>query len=339
MSTGLRSDREEVAASSILEDAGFIVRTALAMQRQPTDQTSLTAMALIPAFGLITYESRKWLTTHHPDIAESLPDTQLELIESIRNASKWFDASKDGQIVSIERFRNLTDAHKARFMGNTPFKWARRWETDLGLYTHRGVDVLDTHLVGTVLGEDALDNGAALRAMSATMSGQAGALYASREALPSFLDELEPFGRRDVRSDSYYAASGIADIAESGYLHILRTTLAFTELLRPAAALDVGTVFKLQFVTLYHASRTVRRLDASIAPASSLTDGDGPRQLRNDLVHYSPHHSYPRSALDSNRPRQALVEHVFGDSFPEMAARVSSAVSELHARLRSHLGH
>ncbi|MBT2495696.1 hypothetical protein J7E45_08755 [Microbacterium sp. ISL-59] len=296
-------------------------------------------MAMLPAFGLITYETRKWLTQHRPDLAQTLPNAELELVESIRNASKWFDASKDGQDVLIERFRALTVDHKAQFMGNTPFLWARKWETDLGLYTHRGVDVLDTHLIGTILGADAWEKGAVVRDMSATVSGQAAALTSEREDLPSFMDALQPFGRRDVRSDDYYSVAGMDDIAESGYLHLLRTALAFLELLTPASPRDEGVLFKLQFVGLYHATRAIRRLDASVAPPNLLTDGDGPRQLRNDLVHYSPNHAYPISALDGARPRQALAEHAFNESFSSVAGQVRSSVATLHTQLRVRLGH
>src|SRR6185312_1377773 len=110
----------------------------------------------------------------------------------------------------IERFNELTAAHADQFLGNTPYAWARRFESDLGLYLHGSTVVLNTHLVGVMLGKEALERGPVVRRMSATMAGQAASLTTGVTTAPSFIDGLRLFRNRDVRSTKYYRKSGLA---------------------------------------------------------------------------------------------------------------------------------
>lgn len=338
MPAELSEARTAVAVASILEDAGFVVRTVRALQRCPPSQSPIASMALVPALGIITHETRKWLTQHAPNIAAELPTDELDLLLDIRNASKWFDASKEGQDGAIQRFNELTAAHADTFLGNTPYAWARRFESDLGLYLHSGTVVLNTHLVGVMLGKNALETGPVLRRMAATMAGQAASLTTEVPTAASFVDGLKPLRNRDVRSTKYYRQSGLA-LPESGYLHLVWNSLGFLTFMVPAVADDEATVFKLQYIALFHATKTVRRLLPDLVPVHDLTDGDPARQLRNDLIHYTPHHGYPAAALDARRPRQALVEHTYSLTFAEVAARTSAELSALHTRLGKRLGH
>lgn len=339
MATGLGDAHTKVALASILEDARFVVRTAYAIIRSPKQQQAVVSMALLPSFGVVTHESRKWLIQHLPDVANQLPDEELELVADIRNASKWFDASREGQSGAIRRFEELVAAHADEFLDNTPYAWARNLESDLGLYLHGNDVALNTHLIGTMLGKDALERGPVVRQMATTMTRQAFKLSGENVApAPSFVDELRPLMNRNVRSTRYYGKTGL-NLAESGYLHLIWSTLAFLNLMSPAVTDDDASVFKLQYIGLFHATKTVRRLLPDLAPSSNLTDGDAARQLRNDLIHYTPHHTYPSAALDPQRPRQALVEHAYTDSFPQVAAQTAAEVTELHERLRGRLGH
>ncbi|MBD8515318.1 hypothetical protein [Plantibacter sp. CFBP 8804] len=295
-------------------------------------------MALIPSFGIITHETRKWLSQHARDVAAELPADELDLVRTVRNASKWFDASKSGQDGAIGRFSDLTYTHADTFLGNTPHAWARRFEADLGLYLHGNTVVLNTHLVGVMLGTDALEKGPVVRRMAATMTGQAASLTNELAAAPSFLDNMRPFRSRDVRSTQYYGKSGL-NLSESGYLHLVWNTLGFLTFLTPSVEDDEGTIFKLQHVALFHATKTVRRLLPDCAPPNDLVDGDPARRLRNDLVHYTPHHGYPPAAIDPQRPRQTLVELAYSLPFAEVADKARVELSVLHDRLGERLGH
>lgn len=302
---------------------------------------SVPSMALLPTFSLITYETRRALEQHLPEAANQLPREQIERVKAIRNAAKWFDASKDGAQEALRRFQDMTDSHAAEFLGNTPYLWARPLESDLGIYSLGGVDILNTHILGVLLGPEALTGiGPSLKDMSATMSNQAARLSVDIGDDGSFIDTLGLISDRDVRSWEYYASAKQGDLATAGYLHAVWSTLAFLRLVRPTVADDEGSAFKVQYIGLYHAAKTLARLDKTlIEQPHGLTDGDSARRLRNALVHYIPHDDTPESALVPNRPRQALVEYAFAREFKTVAWDVSQAIESLHVRMGTALGH
>jgi hypothetical protein len=338
--TQLSEAHAATAVASIQEDARFIVRTALAFPQLDAEQRQVMAMALLPSFSLISYESRKWLQQHIPTIAQQLPSGENERVATIRHAGKWLGASKAGVDEGLATFRRMRAAHEKRFLGNTPFLWARALESDLGLYRHRGVVVLNTHLVGLVLGELPSDElGPLLRIATESMVRQARLLDHEYVGGPSFLGGLGPFSHRDVRSNRYYGRSGHEDLAVAGYLHVLWSNLAFLRLLEVVDPDDEGPVFKLQFAGLFHAVQSLNMLEpALVAGVGELAEGDVARRLRNDLVHYTPHDRTPIEALGPLQPRRKIVEHAYGRHLPEVAHQLREAIDVLHARLGESLG-
>lgn len=328
------------AAASIQEDARFIVRVARAMKKLDAEQIYVIAMALLPSFALISYESRRWLEQHLSTVADVLPSKEMELVAAIRHAGKWLGADKGSVDARLESYRRVRAAHIDRFMGNTPYRWARKWETDLGLYRLHGVDVLNTHLLGVVLGDKPPEQlGPLLRHASETMSRQANILSQEQGAGPSFLDKVGPVSLRDVRSDRYFRDSGRTDLDVAGYLHILWCSLAFLRVLNVADPDDEGTVFKLQFVGLFHVTQSLKMLDPELAAGvGELAEGDIARRLRNDLVHYTPHDKTPASALDPSCPRRALIEHAYRRDALQVAEQLRTTIEGLHARMGKALG-
>lgn len=328
------------ALASIQEDARFVVRTARALPKLDADQSSVASMAMLPSFALITYESRRWLEQHIPSAAQILPSESVERVTSIRHAAKWLTASKAGIDAGLESFRRMRIAHKERFTGNTPFLWARPLESDLGLYRHQGVDVLNTHLVGLVLGGQTPDGlGPEMQSVSETIARQAVLLNREHVDGPSFLERMSAVTFRDVRSDRYFRNSGRSDLEVAGYLHVLWCSLAFLRLLEVVDPDDAGPVFKLQFAGLYHVAQSLKLLDPDLATGlGEVAEGDTARRLRNDLVHYAPHDKTPAFALDPSRPRLALIEHAYGRDASGVAEEVRAAIEQLHGRLGETLG-
>jgi hypothetical protein len=336
----MSEDHAATALASLQEDARFIVRTAQALPELDAHQRSVASMALLPSFALITYESRRWLEQHIPTAAQMLPSGEIERVASIRHAAKWLTASKAGVDEGLDHFRRMRRAHEERFTGNTPFWWARPLESDLGLYRHRGVDVLNTHLVGLILGGQTPDGlGPELKAASETISAQATVLNREHVDGPSFLDRMDPVTSCDVRSDIYFRNSGRSDLDVAGYLHVLCCSLAFLRLLEVVDPDDAGPVFKLQFVGLYHVVQSLKVLEPDLAlDVGELAEGDAARRLRNDLVHYTPHDKTPNSWLDPSAPRRGLVEHAYGREASEVARDLRAAIEQLHCRLGETLG-
>lgn len=322
------------------EDARFIVRAARAFPQLDAEQGSLMSMALLPSFALISYESRRWLQQHLPAVAQQLPSSEVDKVTTIRHAAKWLGASKKGVDAGLDTFRLMRVAHEERFLGNTPYLWARPLETDLGLYRHRGVDVLNTHLLGLVLGDlPSEELGSVMRTATETMVRQARLLNREPADGPSFLNGVGPVRARDVRSDRYYRQSGRADLAVAGYLHVLCCSLAFLRLLEVVDPDDEGPVFKLQFAGLFHVTQSLKLLEPGLtAGVGELAEGDVARRLRNDLVHYTPHDQTPIEALDPLRPRRALIEHAYGRDATNVAQQLGEAIDSLHTRLGTSLG-
>lgn len=316
-------------------------RTARAFPRLSPQQASPISMALLPSFALITYESKKWLQQHAPSLAQQFPAGELDRVTAIRHASKWLGANKKGVDVGLESFRRMRIEHEQRFLRNTPFLWARPLETDLGLYRHRGMEILNTHLLGLILGDQPSDQvGPLLKIATETMVRQATLLSGAHVAGPSFLDGLGTISDRDVRSDKYYSKARRADISVAGYLNVLWCSLAFLRLLKVADPDDEGPVFKLQFAGLFHVVQSLRLLEPELAEGvGDLADGDVARRLRNDLVHYTPHDRTPPEALSAEKPRRRLIEHAYARESGDVAVQLVTAIDDLHARLSKSLGH
>lgn len=338
--TNLSAQHYATAIASMQEDARFIVRTVHAFSQLDPDQRSMMSMALLPSFSLITYESRKWLHQHMPTITQQLPDGEVDRVESIRHAAKWLGANKTGVEAGLGTFRSMRALHEARFLGNTHFRWTRPLESDLGLYRHRGVDVLNTHLLGLILGDLPTDElGRLLRTASETMVRQARLLAHGGVPGPSFLDGVGRISHRDVRSAKYYSKAGRADLSIAGYLHVLWCSLGFLRLLKIADADDEGPIFKLQFVGLFHVAQSLKFLEpALVEDVGELANGDIARRLRNDLVHYMPHDKTPLEALDPLIPRHGLVEHAYGRDACDVSQQLMRDIESLHGKLGRTLG-
>ena len=337
--TDVGDARLAVAAASIREDALFIVRTAHASQRLGVEQRAVMSMMLLPSFALITHESRQWLQHHAPDIARQLPPGEIDRVGTIRHAAKWLGASKQGVAAGLDTFRQMQRNHAQQFLGNTPYRWARALESDLGLYRHDGVDVLNTHLLGLVLGIQPLEElGPLIRTATETIVGQANLLTSDGADGPSFLDGIGAISDRDVRSDTYYRTSHRDDLAVAGYLHVLWCSLAWLRLLQVVDPDDAGTVFKLKFAGLFHVTQSLKLLEPDlIAGIGELGDGDVARRLRNELVHYTPHTQTPLEALQLWRPKQGLVEHAYGQEMSAVAEQLATTIDRLHAKLGASL--
>lgn len=330
----------------MLEDARFVLRTMQAALQSSARQHHVPSLALLPTFSLATFETRRWLSQHFPEAAAELPTEGAHLVETVRNASKWVDAARGKPDVALGRFGDVVSRHAAEFLGNARFRWLQRFETDLGVYRCGGVDVLSTHAIGLLLGQWAEPsggagvNGNAVREAAANMSLQASALADGHAlAQESFVDTLAPFTMHDVRSAGYYGT--VSEDGRStlgGYVHLLHCSLAWASMMHASSEDERGAAFKFRFLALYHAASSLSSLNVAIpSGCQRLLFNDPARTLRNELVHYNPHHATPLSAMQPDQPRVGLVQHAFQRSFAEIEADVADSITELRSALSEKL--
>jgi hypothetical protein len=298
------------------------------------------AMGLLPSFALITYESRRWLGQHIPSASKLLPAGDVARVAALRHAAKWINGSKGGLAAGLDIFRQMRTQHEEEFLGNTPYVWARPLESNLGLYRLGGVDVLNTHLLGLALGgEPPAALGPLLERVSETMVRQARLINNADVLGPSFLDDIGPVAKIDVRSDQYYRESGGDDLAVVGYLHVLWCSLAFLQVLQVVDPEDEGPIFKLKFAGFMHVVQSLEKLEPQLLVGmDAIAVGHQARRLRNDLVHYTPHDATPAAVMDPFRPRRGIVQHAYGMGITEVSRRLSDAIDRLHSKLSAFLG-
>lgn len=273
----------------------------------------------------------------------------------MRNTTKWFNATKKDIGRTLEAFESLVIANRRRFTGNARFKWAQRFETDLGVHTYRGNPYLTTHGVAYAITADPSQG---LEAMTVPMNrvgesiGQLAVGLLQVNDLPSrasFLSQLTSteLGDRDLRSERYYAQSSVFDMRTSAYFHAMWAQLEFSSMLASAPlAEDRPTALKYQIIILDHAVRALERLRGSVAHRSfrSLFDwpdilsSDNYRMLRNSLVHFTPHHTTLEKAIDMEAPLFGLLEHNLGMDYDETRSLVASSTCQLHAEMSKALG-
>jgi hypothetical protein len=120
----------------IQEDCWWAVDTGLAAQQLSGLEISTLGFCLFQHWARIVYESHRYLSAHDPDLGQQLTLEFAPQIEAARHSVKLFDDTRRGYVGLTSWFDQvLVPAHRKAFTGKARWKWARRFETDLGLYT------------------------------------------------------------------------------------------------------------------------------------------------------------------------------------------------------------
>lgn len=96
-------------------------------------------LLLIGHAGRIVYEGSqlarsKTKSVADLDLAARLPSAYAEVIARARHAAKSFDDDLRPYNVLLAHMDAYLRQARNEFLGNTPYKWARRFESDLGMY-------------------------------------------------------------------------------------------------------------------------------------------------------------------------------------------------------------
>ena len=350
---GISEAHREVALRGIVDDSRFDLRVMLDSQRRGRVGV-VPMMAVMPLLALTLHEIRRWMRVNEPSVV--LPTEDAGMVESLRNSTKWFDADRSDVEASLIAFDEIVDSQKSRFLGNARFKWAQRFEGDVGIFKYSGTPYLTTHGVAYAIEKDPTvtfeDLGPRMRALGGALSSSAvlllgGAELADKSSFIGSLEELK-LGERNPRSEKFYGKALGLSLPMSGYLHAVWTQLAFSRMLSfTPLDEDKPTALKYRIVILGHALTALSRLEKDgdpvarrlLADRPAFATGDGYRQLRNVLVHFTPHSAMSPDELDLNLPLFGLLQHHLGVDFDTATEMVDGATAALHQAMGKALGH
>jgi hypothetical protein len=295
--------------------------------------SSVAIFCISPYLSLFVHESFKHLKAVDPGLAASLSATGQEVIARSRHSLKLFEDTHRGVQGQLSYFRDeVISAHKGRFLGRTWFPLARALETDLGLYTYRGVPISSTHAATFLLGYDPKQLLAPrprpdVRTIAEEYGRYFGILGAGLDPqAESFASVIEPRGRPSQRQRQPPPVG-----RRPRFIHrqLGRVLVNFVDIL---PTLDPGlasrqTIFKIRFLTVYAVLRSLEvlltehwtrltkgslaALNATLAGADAKLLKDAPRAFRNTLMHYGLDARISLAALDLRRPLYGLIQSCF----------------------------
>jgi len=260
---------------------------------------------------------------HGPAIAQS------------RHSVKLFDDTRRGLDGVEEHIDLLMAAHSKEFLGNARFGFARRWETDLGVFTYDGDVIATTHYAhfnfgveperplneefGNYLGDIGYQYGNAVRMLAAGEPFGSGSFV-------GVLD-LRRISEGDYRSHDYYSERFDREMSDgvTAALVGFQATLNVVDRLLglDASAASAGPLTKFRTVTLYHVlsglcilrasgrthdKRSGEYLDHLLSEErAAWLEAPSTKTVRNTLVHYGTN-GLVQARLDPERPMAGVIE-------------------------------
>lgn len=330
-----------VARQMVAEDARWIADVLLSSGRA---SEPIVPLLFVGHAGRIVYEGTalarsKTKAVADPALAARLPSSHDDLIERARHATKLFDdTSRPYKVLLSHMDADLAQARQ-EFLGNTPFRWARRFEGDLGMFRRgrRLVAVTPTlsYRMGEPPGTLAVDLAAKVLSVS-TAYGQAISVLAESAGHPYVptrtlsLKHLGYLSHRDRRSDKYLSRRFDASYAEPLKLVLTHVAGELNALRYVLPSLAVGhedAAFRATVVGVYHAVSALEHADKEQpAPASRhvgrmrallgspewqrLTSPHG-KLVRNRSMHYEIRNKLT-SPLDPAQPMNGIIEALLG---------------------------
>lgn len=287
-----------------------------------------------------------------PKLAGLLRDEFAAVIARMRHVSKLLDNRKRTFEMVVGDFEEILADRRAEYLGRSVF-WARRFETDFGLYLVNGSLVGATipaaYRLGLRTTREVTDE-SGLRAMSEEVGGTlrllssaAGDLSAPSATLN--LKSIAPISSRDSRADRYFRnrfelsfppGLKMLLIAIEGEMNALSILAPHT------AAGHESAVFRACTVSVFHSLSTLGRIaklnsDLNTSgmrglrnlmkekPVQRLLSSEG-REVRNRCMHYEI--KDPRIVIDTTRPMYGIIEFVCsGISRSGFAKDVDSATT------------
>jgi len=316
-------------------------------------------LCVLPYLSLIIVESQTYLIRVDPTLAQNLTLQYADVIEQSRHRMKLFDDTHLGMEGVADYFSDeLMAAHRTKFIESVRLPFAAQWKGDLGLSTYDDRQIATTHVIHFNLGTppDMIIRKKPMepKGMGVDMGGYLATLTSVfKSQLPqmdwdagSFLARIDPgkLEQKDVRSTKYYRSlfGGRLPIGILAALDTFRSALNTIDVLMAADASpdSAEALFKIRFVTLYHALRGLQQLQSAhsrvldsgaerrlsglqLHSTTSMLQSDNARWFRNTLVHYKLATQCPTTALDFGTPLSGLVDFYFpGVEFTQLANQI-----------------
>ncbi|MGH3564889.1 MAG: hypothetical protein ACRDRH_02410 [Pseudonocardia sp.] len=340
-------------------------------QKRATRRNAGLAMLLMaPYLALFMHESLPKLRSLRPATPAELPDDLREVIKRSRHSLKLFEdtqRSVDDQLAYFDDI--LIPAHRDRFLGNTWFRPARRFETDLGLYkwgkrscigTTHGISLS----MGMELNELLAGDKERMQEVSSGYGKYFGIIGAQLvSGASSFVSGMtgSPIRNLDRESWKLYGRifPGVGDSAATGLLLNFACSIDFVQDVVPLDQAEESrqTVAKIRFLTLYQVVRSLEILlasDRADAVSDAWTNeanelirrsevaqmvGEAVRPFRNTLMHYGPDSRMDLSAMRIDEPLYAMTEQCFdGRGLAEFESDLAKALTTVQTFFRETAG-
>ena len=331
--------RSCVSRLMVAEDARWTADVVQSTTSLP-DVSAYVSLVMGHHFVRIAYEGAVAVRSTNPDVgvpalAALLEDKYAAITARARHATKLLDNTKKSYAdVLLDLAKEMKTHHEA-LTGNSVW-WARRWETDLGIYSLNGTMIGATAPISYRLGFNPTEtesiSGADLSAVTNEWGGTVAVLSAAAldasEPAPTLTFSGVRFTSRDVLVSRYLPSRFDPRFAPEVKLLMLLVEgdLNTARLLLPhTSAGHEHAVFRARVVTAYHCLSALRQICdttkglgslslralrslLSDAPTQRLLSAGGAK-VRNRSVHYEM--SDPATVPDLARPMYGLVEAVY----------------------------
>ncbi|TDU29314.1 hypothetical protein [Arthrobacter sp. JUb115] len=359
------SSREVVIDRAMKADAVFAGQVISALTRPQLGEVApIVSFCLGSYFSLFVYEGYARLPEVAPQLCAPLSALAQSVTARSRHSLKFFEDTHRGIEGQIAYFDDeIFPAHKSEFLGNTWLPFARRWETDLGLYRYAGRLVSTTHSATFGLGLDPQtmfdENAGPELVRIMTEYGQYfGALGATMDSTASsFLDDVDAsqFGELgdDVRSERYYQRifNGVTTPSINALMTVFQVSMNFVDGLVPSSL--EYSLFKIRFLTVYQVLRSLEMLRAerssdlsaeSLVAIAGIVDtaeaqliiDSSAKPFRNTLMHYGPDNRIDLSTVNEDNLIGSLVPLCYGGiAATDFAAKLDACIAQTAAGLNA----
>ena len=295
-----------------------------------------------------------------PELAGLLSDTYASVTAQARHVTKLLDDTKKAYETVVAEFDAIAQQHHERFTGNA-VRWARRFETDLGLYVADkkllGATWPAAYRLGLSVTAEGTISGQDLRAVTEEWGGTLAVLGAATlDSTPptATLDLIQAprIHGNDRRADRYLPERFETSFPDGLKMLLIAIEGEMNTLLTFAAHTAPGhelAVFRGRTVALYHSLSALTRvseryaslttpgmtaLNDLLASASARDLLSRPGQMvRNRCMHYEIRD--PRVAIDPSMAMFGIVESVFpGKSLSDLSGEVTAVIALVAELLR-----
>jgi hypothetical protein len=353
--------RRKITLDAIKKDARYAGRY-VGSSGGSTSTVSLAPIAhifIFSHFSAFIHESReKWGYVRGGRPPELSPAV-IEIIEKSRNSLKYLEGGDPDVGAMLKDF-------DAEVIQPARADYLPQFGTDLGIFRYQGQIYSTTHSAAFGLGIPFSRLGSPYIRDVATDYGKYfrewGAKIEDTKSFLNYLDE-KYVGQEEnrVSSDFYgHTFNGNGPEALNAFVVLLHSALTFSNLLLVADPQEDSfhTTFKLRYLTLYHAVRSVQALIGLREPGVALStssrtymqkilslplaklivkNNSNPSALRRSLIHYAPEDRF-MAEVSLSEPLYGLLgaafpESTFDDSV-ECIYACSVAVAEIFAEWR-----